>query len=142
MWYDDIVKYSVNEKFEVMNLNEKDLFSSGNANDRVENETANGSEKNNLRSAMRELLSLPVSDGELLDSISALGIDPAAIDNNRALAAALFRKALTGDVSSFKEIRSLIGEDGDAKIKKSSDNRGDGALNELLAAIKSDVPDE
>ena len=142
MWYDDIVKYSVNEKFEVMNLNEKDLFSSGNANDRVENETANGSEKNNLRSAMRELLSLPVSDGELLDSISALGIDPAAIDNNRALAAALFRKALTGDVSSFKEIRSLIGEDGDAKIKKSSDNRGEGALNELLAAIKSDVPDE
>ena len=142
MWYDDIVKYSVNEKFEVMNLNENDLFSCGSANDRAENETANGSEKNNLRSAMRELLSLPVSDGELLDSISALGIDPAAIDNNRALAAALFRKALTGDVSSFKEIRSLIGEDGDAKIKKSSDNRGDGALNELLAAIKSDVPDE
>lgn len=123
-------------------MNEKDLFSRGTANDRAENETANGSEKNNLRSAMRELLSLPVSDGELLDSISALGIDPAAIDNNRALAAALFRKALTGDVSSFKEIRSLIGEDGDAKIKKSSDNRGDGALNELLAAIKSDVPDE
>lgn len=142
MWYDDIVKYSVNEKFEVMNLNEKDLFSRGTANDCAENETANGSEKNNLRSVMRELLSLPVSDGELLDSISALGIDPAAIDNNRALAAALFRKALTGDVSSFKEIRSLIGEDGDAKIKKSSDNRGDGALNELLAAIKSDVPDE
>lgn len=123
-------------------MNEKDLFSRGTANDCTENETANGSEKNNLRSAMRELLSLPVSDGELLDSISALGIDPAAIDNNRALAAALFRKALTGDVSSFKEIRSLIGEDGDAKIKKSSDNRGDGALNELLAAIKSDVPDE
>lgn len=123
-------------------MNENDLFSCGSANDRAENETANGSEKNNLRSAMRELLSLPVSDGELLDSISALGIDPAAIDNNRALAAALFRKALTGDVSSFKEIRSLIGEDGDAKIKKSSDNRGDGALNELLAAIKSDVPDE
>lgn len=142
MWYDDIVKYSVNEKFEVMNLNEKDLFSSGNANDRVENETANGSEKNNLRSAMRELLSLPVSDGELLDSISALGIDPAAIDNNRALAAALFRKALTGDVSSFKEIRSLIGEDGEARTKKSADHRDDGALNEILAAIKSDVPDE
>lgn len=123
-------------------MNENDLSSRGTANDRAENETANGSEKNDLRSAMRELLSLPVRDNELLDSISALGIDPAAIDNNRALAAALFRKALTGDVSSFKEIRSLIGEDGDAKTKKIADYRDDGALNELLAAIKSDIPDE
>lgn len=115
--------------------------------DRGENNAATGggkNEKNGLRGAMRELLSLPVSDGELCDSISALGIDPAAIDNNRALAAALFRKALTGDVSSFKEIRSLIDEDGDnSKTKKSSENeRGSGVINEILAALKNDVPGE
>lgn len=147
MWYDDIVKQSDNEKIEVMNLKEKELFSRkpGEICEICEiggeNETANG-DKNGLRTAMRELLSLPVIDADLLDSVAALGIDPDAIDNNRALAAALLRKALSGDVSSFKEIRSLIGEEGDAKAKKSAEQRGDGALNEILAAIKSDLSEE
>lgn len=128
-------------KVEVINLNEKNLtagIENCGENNAGEIETA----KRGLRDAMRELLLLPVSDGELRDSISALGIDPAAIDNNRALAAALFRKALTGDVSSFKEIRSLIGEDGDAKSKKTPAENGNGALFEILAALKTDVPDE
>lgn len=124
-------------------MNEKNLtagIENCGENNAGEIETA----KHGLRDAMRELLLLPVSDGELRDSISALGIDPAAVDNNRALAAALFRKALTGDVSSFKEIRSLIGEDGDnAKTKKSSENEhGSGVINEILAALKNDVPDD
>lgn len=101
--------------------------------------------KRDLRAAMKELLSLPVCDTELWNAISAMGVDPAAIDNNQALVVAMFRKALSGDVAAFREIRNLIGEDNDAerlKLQKKQaldkNHSDDGMLSEVLAALKND----
>ena len=101
--------------------------------------------KRDLRAAMKELLELPVTDTELWNSISALGIDPKNINNCAALVVALFAKAAHGDVAAFKEIRNLMGEDNDAerlKLQKKQTldkNRSDdGMLSEVLAALKND----
>lgn len=100
--------------------------------------------KRDLRAAMKELLELPVTDTELWNSISALGIDPKNINNCAALVTALFAKASRGDVAAFKEIRSLMSEEKDAertKLQKKQppDDVSDGMLAEVLAALKNDV---
>ena len=102
--------------------------------------------KRDLRAAMKELLSLPVCDTDVWNTIAAMGVDPDKIDNTQALVVALFRKALIGgDVAAFREIRNLMGEDNDAERlklqkkqaleKKQSD---DGMLSEVLAALRND----
>ena len=101
--------------------------------------------KRDLRAAMKELLSLPVCDTELWNAISAMGVNPADLDNNQALVVAIFRKALSGDVAAFREIRNLIGEDNDAerlKLQKKQaldkNHSDDGMLSEVLAALRND----
>ena len=75
--------------------------------------------KKNLKSTMKAILSLEVSDADTWNMLSSMGIDPSDIDNQTAMAAALFRRAtLLGDVSAFKEIRNLIGEDNDTERLK------------------------
>lgn len=74
--------------------------------------------KRNLKAAMKSLLALPVQDINRWNAISELGVDPDDIDNQTAIACALMARALKGDVSAFKEIRSLIGEDNDAERLK------------------------
>ena len=64
-----------------------------------------------LRDCMIDLLNLPVTDPKKWNELSKLGIDIEEINNKELLTAALFNRALTGDVTAFKEIRSLIGED-------------------------------
>ena len=74
--------------------------------------------KRNLKAAMKAVLSLPVQDINNWNAISALGVDPADIDNQTAIVCALMSKAMAGDVAAFKEIRSLLGEDNDAECVK------------------------
>lgn len=74
--------------------------------------------KRNLKAAMKSVLSLPVNNIGQWNAISALGVDPADIDNQTAIVCALMARALSGDVAAFKEIRSLIGEDNDAERVK------------------------
>lgn len=64
-----------------------------------------------LKECMLELLDLPPSKVKDWNALSKMGIDPENIDNRALLTAALFNKAVYGDVSAFKEIRNLIGED-------------------------------
>lgn len=65
-----------------------------------------------LKDCMLDLLSLPVKDTEDWNALSCMGIDPKDINNRSLLTVALFMKAVKhGDVSAFKEIRNLIGED-------------------------------
>ena len=71
-------------------------------------------QKRLLKDCMLELLELPVTDTKSWNKLSKLGIDIEKIDNRALLVASLFKKAVDfGDVQAFKEIRNLIGEDGD-----------------------------
>ena len=74
--------------------------------------------KRNLKAAMKAVLSLPVQDTDKWNAISAIGVDPADIDNQTAIVCALMSRAMAGDVAAFKEIRSLLGEDNDTERVK------------------------
>lgn len=66
-----------------------------------------------LKECMLDLLDLPVANAKQWNRLSKIGIDPEEIDNRSLLTVSLFLKAVeTGDVSAFKEIRNLIGEEG------------------------------
>lgn len=107
--------------------------------------------KRNLKAAMKSVLSLPVNDIGQWNAISALGVDPADIDNQTAIVCALMARALSGDVAAFREIRSLIGEDNDAERvklqkkqvalqeKKQESTGTDGKLTELIEGLKNDI---
>ena len=71
-------------------------------------------QKRLLKDCMIELLELPVTDTKSWNKLSKLGIDIEKIDNRALLVASLFKKAVDfGDVQAFKEIKNLIGEDGE-----------------------------
>ena len=74
--------------------------------------------KRNLKAALKAVLALPVQDTDKWNALSALGVDPADIDNQTAIVCALMSRAMAGDVAAFKEIRSLLGEDNDAQRVK------------------------
>ena len=78
-----------------------------------------------LKDCMIDLLELPVANTKQWNKLSKMGIDPEEIDNRTLLTVSLFMKAVeTGDVSAFKEIRNLIGEEKNV--------RKPGKLKELL----------
>lgn len=65
-----------------------------------------------LKECMLELLELPVSGSKNYNKLVTMGLNPEKIDNRSLLTVALFKKAVeSGDVTAFKEIRNLIGED-------------------------------
>lgn len=64
-----------------------------------------------LKECMIELLDLPPSKVKDYKALVKMGLDPENIDNRALLTAALFHEAMYGNVSAFKEIRNLIGED-------------------------------
>lgn len=80
-----------------------------------------------LKECMINLLDMQVSDTKKFNSLVNMGLDVEDIDNRALLTVALFKKALTGDVAAFKEIRNLIGED--------NPNDGDGKLRELIDGV-------
>lgn len=107
--------------------------------------------KRNLKAALKAVLALPVQDTDKWNALSALGVDPADIDNQTAIVCALMSRAMAGDVAAFKEIRSLLGEDNDAqrvklqkqelklKEQKQDGAGSDGRLAELIEGLKDDI---
>lgn len=107
--------------------------------------------KRNLKAALKAVLALPVQDTNKWNALSALGVDPADIDNQTAIVCALMSRAMAGDVAAFKEIRSLLGEDNDAqrvklqkqelklKEQKQDGAGSDGRLAELIEGLKDDI---
>lgn len=99
-----------------------------------------------MRTAMRQLLSLPVQDIDTWNALSEMGIEPDQMDNQTALlAAVLVRGIRTGDVKAMQAIAAISGEDNDTerlKLQKKQaleKKQGDeGMLAEVLAALKSD----
>ena len=104
----NLIPFTKRSESEVREINSKGGKKSGEVRRR----------KRNLKAAMKAVLSLPVQDIDKWNAISALGVDPADIDNQTAIVCALMSKAMAGDVAAFKEIRSLLGEDNDAERLK------------------------
>lgn len=104
----NLIPFTKRSESEVREINSKGGKKSGEVRRR----------KRNLKAAMKAVLSLPVQSIDNWNAISALGVDPADIDNQTAIVCALMSKAMAGDVAAFKEIRSLLGEDNDAERLK------------------------
>lgn len=64
-----------------------------------------------LKDRMKTLLSLPASDFDDYNEASTMGVDVSEIDNETILIIGLYKRAKSGDVQAFKEIRNLIGQD-------------------------------
>lgn len=64
-----------------------------------------------LKDYMDAVLELPVTSNKQFNNLSKMGIPVENIDNKMLLVVSLFKRATIGDVSAFKEIRSLIGEE-------------------------------
>lgn len=77
--------------------------------------------KRDLKDRMKSLLALPVNDFDDYNGATAMGVDLSEIDNETILIVNLYKKAKSGDVQAFKEIRNLLGQDlatEEMKIKK------------------------
>lgn len=84
-------------------------------------------QRKSLRENMDLLLNLEVANPKDYNKLAAMGIAVEDIDNSMLLTAALFQRAVKGDVMAYREIRDLVGEGGD------SDN---GDLADLIAGLK------
>ena len=104
--------------------------------------------KSAMRTAMKQLLSLPVQDMETWNALAAMGVDPEQMDNRTALLASVLAKGIrTGDVKAMLAVAAIAGEDNDAERlklqkkqaaaleKKQNDN---GALADILDALRKD----
>ncbi len=102
--------------------------------------------KSAMRTAMKQLLSLPVQDMETWNALAAMGVDPEQMDNRTALLAAVLTKGIrTGDFKTMMAVFAVAGEDNDAERlklqkkqaaaleKKQNDN---GALADILDALR------
>lgn len=86
--------------------------------------------KKALRECMMDLLDLPVTDRKYYNNLCKLGISADDMDNRTLLVVSLFSKAIKdGDVAAFKEIRDLIGENGDQ-------SNANGELEQLIQGLK------
>lgn len=101
---------------------EKELLNeNGERSDAKRKTSGTAQRSKSLKTVMTELLNSRVENGSIFDSAAEMGVDKQKMNYRSAIAAALVKKAASGDVSAFKEIRSLIGEDINAqtlKIKK------------------------
>lgn len=66
--------------------------------------------KKTLRECMAAILNA-CPDEEAMEALRGMGIEAGELDNAAALSTVLFRKALAGDVSAYKELSRLVGED-------------------------------
>lgn len=66
------------------------------------------------RKAMREqlemLLSMPIKNSEIKDSLKKLGIKNTDLNNQMAITIALYQRALAGDTKAYELIRDTLGE--------------------------------
>lgn len=140
---------------EVVRVNERNLvpFSERSKSEARENGAKGGIKsgetrrrKAAMKTAMRQLLSLPVQDIDTWNALSDLGVEPGLMDNQTALlAAVLVRGIRTGDVKAMQAIAAISGEDNDAERLKLQKKQAlekkqgdDGMLAEVLAALKDD----
>lgn len=79
---------------------------------------------------MELILNLP-PDTKTCNVLSRMGVDVEQWDNATALTAALFKKAMSGDVQAFKEVKELIGEN--------TANLDTGELKELFSGYAKEV---
>lgn len=66
--------------------------------------------KRSLREAADLYLSLPVTDRERWDQITAAGVDPEDVDNQMALIVGLSEAAIKGDARAAKVLIDLLGD--------------------------------
>ncbi len=59
---------------------------------------------------MKKLLALPVTDQSARDELIALGIDPSDADNYMLVTAAVFKKAVGGDLKFIQELRQIVSD--------------------------------
>lgn len=107
--------------------------------------------KRDLKNTMKTLLSMPVTNNEIWNALSQMGVPPENIDNYTAVVVALMQEALSGNVKAFKEIRSILGEDTDnerlklsqkeMKLKETKQNgdSSDGKIVELIEGLRDDL---
>ena len=67
-------------------------------------------QRKTLKENMNLLLNLDVTSTRDFNRLTAMGVPVEDIDNAMLLTAAMFKKAASGDVAAYKEIRDLIGE--------------------------------
>lgn len=65
-----------------------------------------------LKESMELLLSMPIAERKRFNKAAKYGFDMEDMDNSTLTIIALYEKVLSGDVQAFKEMRSLIGEEG------------------------------
>lgn len=64
-----------------------------------------------LREYMEALLDVPLDNkNKIKKKLEKKGLPEDMLDNKMLLTAALFQRAITGDVQAVKEVRSIIGE--------------------------------
>lgn len=83
-----------------------------------------------LSECMAELLDLRVTDSDSISFLEALGVRTKKQNNRTLIMARLLDKALHGDVSAMKEVRSVMTE---------PENTDSGLLAEILEAVKNVV---
>lgn len=86
-------------------------------------------QRKTLKENMNLLLEMDVSSAKDFNKLAAMGIPMEEIDNAMLLTAALFKKAASGDVAAYREIRDLIGEGGESE---------NGDLMGLIEGLKHD----
>lgn len=86
-------------------------------------------QRKTLKENMNLLLDLEVTGTRDFNKLTAMGIPVEEIDNAMLLTAAMFKKAASGDVAAYKEIRDLIGEGSESE---------NGDLMDLIAGLKHD----
>lgn len=74
--------------------------------------------KRDMKSKMKMILDLPVSEYEDFNQLTSLGLDVEDIDNETLMLAGLFKKAKNGDVFAIREIRNILGKDNDTERVK------------------------
>lgn len=105
--------------------------------------------KSAMRTAMKQLLSLPVQDMGTRNALSAMGVEPEQMDNQTALLASVLAKGIrTGDFKTLLAVAAIAGEDNDAErlklqkrelaAKEKNRNGDDGMLSDVLSALKKD----
>lgn len=138
----NLIPFSERSESEVREINSKGGKKSGEIRRR----------KAAMKTAMKQLLSLPVSDIETWNKLSEMGIEPEQMDNQTALLAAVLAKGIkTGDFRTMQAVASLIGEDNEAERlklqkkqvtlqeKKQDGAGGDGKITELIEGLKDDI---
>ena len=111
-------------------MNEKNLIpNSARSPEQLREMASNGGKKSgevrrakkDLKDRMKSLLALPANNFDDYNEATAMGVDLSEIDNETILIVNLYKKAKSGDVQAFKEIRNLLGQDlatEEMKIKK------------------------